>query len=366
MSGLTGTVKSWNGGKGFGFIVCAQVGGDVLFGREALPADVKEVRGNFLEGRPVVFDGAQGADGRFKATNVAVPYVEGKSLAGQIKSCSEKHGYGFITSSSLTEDVRFGIQDLPKGTSGDVKGELVLFDVAPKPDGKLQVSKLLFQSGKIATRVRGSTGGMMGGMAMGGMAMGGMGDANVQAAVQQAQSQGLMTGTVKSFSEKNGYGFISVPGYPMDVKFGKNDCTNAVGSGATVSFAPQQGFDGRVQATNVTSLGGGGATGGMKRTASMMMGGMGMMGMGMGAKAPKVEETATGRMGTGMIKSFNQAKGFGFISAAGVPGDIFFMLTSLPEEVRNTHGKEIQGRSCNFQISTTADGKVRAQDIKMM
>eukprot|EP00933_Yihiella_yeosuensis_P014391 TRINITY_DN1292_c0_g1_i1.p1 TRINITY_DN1292_c0_g1~~TRINITY_DN1292_c0_g1_i1.p1 ORF type:complete len:237 (-),score=80.26 TRINITY_DN1292_c0_g1_i1:337-954(-) len=202
-------------------------------------------------------------------------------------------------------------------------------------------------------------------------AMGGMGGADVQAAVQQAQSQGLMTGTVKSFSEKNGYGFISVPGYPMDVKFGKHDCTNEVGSGATVSFSPQQGFDGRVQATQVTSLGGGGMSGGMKRTAGMMMGGLGGMaammgGMGGMAKAPKVEETATGKMGTGMIKSFNQQKGFGFISAAGVPGDIFFMLTSLPEDVRNSHGKEIQGRSCSFQISTTADGKVRAQDIKMM
>merc|ERR1719440_2706937 len=100
-------------------------------------------------------------------------------------------------------------------------------------------------------------------------------------------------------------------------------------------------------------------SGGMKRTAGMMMGGLGGMaammgGMGGMAKAPKVEETATGKMGTGMIKSFNQQKGFGFISAAGVPGDIFFMLTSLPEDVRNSHGKEIQGRSCSFQISTTA------------
>ena len=30
---------------------------------------------------------------------------------------------------------------------------------------------------------------------------------------------------------------------------GKHDCTNEVGSGATVSFSPQQGFDGRVQAS---------------------------------------------------------------------------------------------------------------------
>ena len=62
MSGLSGTVKSWNGAKGFGFIMCPTVQGDVMFGRDALPPDVKEVQGKFLEGRSIVFDGAQGAD----------------------------------------------------------------------------------------------------------------------------------------------------------------------------------------------------------------------------------------------------------------------------------------------------------------
>ncbi|CAE8678378.1 unnamed protein product [Polarella glacialis] len=155
VSGLSGVVKSWNGSKGFGFITCDSLAGDVLFARTEMPQDVKEVRGKFLEGRPCVFDAQQQADGRFKATNLALPYVEGKSLAGQIKSFSEKHGYGFITSSSLTEDVRFQSSDvpqLPPGTS--LKEELVTFDVMPMQDGKLRVSKLFFQSNKIAERLK--------------------------------------------------------------------------------------------------------------------------------------------------------------------------------------------------------------------
>eukprot|EP00933_Yihiella_yeosuensis_P070155 TRINITY_DN776_c0_g1_i9.p1 TRINITY_DN776_c0_g1~~TRINITY_DN776_c0_g1_i9.p1 ORF type:complete len:298 (-),score=88.79 TRINITY_DN776_c0_g1_i9:170-1063(-) len=297
MSGLSGTVKSWNGAKGFGFIMCPTVQGDVMFGRDALPPDVKEVQGKFLEGRSIVFDGAQGADGRFKATSVAVPYIEGRSLAGQVKSWSDKHGYGFITSSSLTEDVRFGRQDLPKGVDGNIKDELVIFDVAPKPDGKLAVSKLLFQSGKIATRVRGSMGNMMGMMMSGMGGMGGMG--------------GQQGGTKRPASAMGGMGQMNQMQQMM-----------------------------------------------------MGMGGMGMMGGP--AKKPHVEQTGTGQRSNGMIKSFNGAKGFGFISAAGVPGDIFFLLTGLPAEARNTHGNELQGKSVSFEIATTPDGKVRAQDIMLL
>eukprot|EP00933_Yihiella_yeosuensis_P038301 TRINITY_DN3223_c0_g1_i1.p1 TRINITY_DN3223_c0_g1~~TRINITY_DN3223_c0_g1_i1.p1 ORF type:complete len:296 (+),score=79.29 TRINITY_DN3223_c0_g1_i1:79-966(+) len=294
MSGLSGVVKSWNGGKGYGFITAPQIQGDVMFSRDALPEDVKEVRGKFLEGRTVVFDGAPGPDGRYKATSVAIPYIEGKSLAGQIKSFSEKHGYGFITSSSLTEDVRFSLQDLPAAGGMNVKGELVMFDVTVKPDGKLQVSKLLFQSGKIANRVKG---GMMGGM-MGQMGMGGL--------AGMAAMSGMQAG-------------------------------------------------------------------GQKRPANAMMGQMGMMnmmGMGMGGgmlKQQKVEvqTTGTGKRANGMIKSFNSGKGFGFISAAGVPGDIFFLLTALPEPFRNTHGNELTGKTVNFEIATTNDGKVRATDVQM-
>ncbi|CAE8585113.1 unnamed protein product, partial [Polarella glacialis] len=96
-SGLSGSVKSWNGAKGFGFITGSSCPVDVFFSRTELPDDVKEVQGKFMQGRPVVFDAEQLPDGRFKATAVAVPYIEGKEIAGKIKTFVEKNGYGFIT-----------------------------------------------------------------------------------------------------------------------------------------------------------------------------------------------------------------------------------------------------------------------------
>ncbi|CAE8627856.1 unnamed protein product [Polarella glacialis] len=374
VSGLSGTVKSWNGAKGFGFITGSSLPGDILFGRTELPEDIREVQGKFLEGRPIVFDAAQGPDGRYKATAVAVPLMEGKELAGKIKTFSEKHGYGFITSSSLTEDVRFHTTDLPQGVTpgAHLREELVTFEVQALPDGKLRTTSLRFQSKKIAMRLGSMAvqGGMPQMMGMQGgmpqmMGMGG-GVAPLQA-IQAAQAQGLMTGTVKSYSEKNGYGFLNVAGYPMDIKFGRNELAGgAVSVGETVSFSANQTPNGQVTASNVTSLGGG-----MKRPAAAM-GGMQMMGMGMtgmggmgGVKKPAVTETATGRSAYGMIKTFNGQKGFGFISSPGVPGDVFFMQTSLPAEVRDFHGKDLQGKNVNFKVSQTSDGKTRAQDITM-
>eukprot|EP00933_Yihiella_yeosuensis_P005424 TRINITY_DN109933_c0_g1_i1.p1 TRINITY_DN109933_c0_g1~~TRINITY_DN109933_c0_g1_i1.p1 ORF type:complete len:375 (+),score=108.28 TRINITY_DN109933_c0_g1_i1:75-1199(+) len=368
-TGLSSTVKSWNGQKGFGFIEGAALGaGDIFFGRAELPPDIKEVQGKFLVGRPVVFDSERCPDGKTKATAVAVPYVEGQPLAGSIKSFSAQNQYGFITSSSLTEDVRFNKTDLPDHFPGaDLKGALVTFEVTPRPDGKLLGTNVRFQSKKISDRLGGGglagqmVNPMMMGMMGGGMA-GGMNMA-VQKAVQEAQAQGLQTGTVKSYADKNGYGFITVPGFPQDVKFGKTDLAGGVpNAGDSVSFVPQQSMDGRVTGTNVAVLG----AGGTKRNAATMMGGMMMGGMGMmGAmmKKPKVEETLTGASKQGMIKTYNNSKGFGFIAAVGVSGDVFFMKTSLPQEAQNLQGDALQGKGVSFQVSTTADGKVRAQNI---
>ncbi|CAE8637133.1 unnamed protein product [Polarella glacialis] len=361
VAGLSGTVKSWNGAKGFGFITGSSLPGDILFGRTELPEDIREVQGKFLEGRPIVFDAQQGPGGRYKATAVAVPLMEGKEVAGKIKTFSEKHGYGFITSSSLTEDVRFQTTDLPQGVTpgAHLRDELVTFEVQALPDGKLRVSSLRFQSKKIAMRVTGGMAMQQGGKG-GNMGMG-MGMVDLQA-VQAAQAQGLMTGIVKSYSEKNGYGFLNVAGYPMDIKFGRNELAgDSVSVGETVSFSAVQTPDGRITASNVTSL-----SGGMKRPASAM-GGMGMMGMmGMGAvQKPAVTETPTGRSAYGMIKTYNGQKGFGFISSPAIPGDVFFMRTALPAEVQSLHGNDLQSKNVNFQVSQTSDGKMRAQDITM-
>merc|ERR1719291_493335 len=97
----------------------------------------------------------------------------------------------------------------------------------------------------------------------------------------------------------------------------------------------------------------------------MGFGGNGMMGMGGPAKSQKVhvKQTGTGQRSNGTIKSFNGLKGFGFISAVGFAADLFFLLTDLPADARNMHGNELQSKDVSFEIATTPDGKVRAQDI---
>ncbi|CAK0796373.1 unnamed protein product [Prorocentrum cordatum] len=86
---LSGLVKSWNGLKGYGFIPggqTAEVEGDIMFSRNELPADAREVSDKVLRGRQVQFEGQRGADGRAKATAVALFPVEGYPLPGEIKS----------------------------------------------------------------------------------------------------------------------------------------------------------------------------------------------------------------------------------------------------------------------------------------
>eukprot|EP00933_Yihiella_yeosuensis_P054608 TRINITY_DN530_c2_g1_i1.p1 TRINITY_DN530_c2_g1~~TRINITY_DN530_c2_g1_i1.p1 ORF type:complete len:397 (-),score=118.53 TRINITY_DN530_c2_g1_i1:151-1341(-) len=392
VTGLSGTVKTYNGIKGYGFITgSALAQADILFGRDSLPEDVKEVQGKFMEGRQVMFDAAAGPDGRYKATAVAIPFQEGKQLAGQIKFFKEDKGFGFIKSSSLTEDVHFKISDLPPVLSGtELKDELVIFDVSSLPDGKLQVTKMLFQSSKIAARLRGEApaggkgggkGGMGGGMgAMAGMAggmagmgggMAGMGGA-MGMGMQADASQNTCTGMVKSYSEKNGYGFVNMPGYGMDIKFGRNDLqVPTIAQGTQVTFSCSQDQQGRLCAHNVIPAGGAGMTGmgmqggGMKRPAAAMggMGGMGGMGMGMNKmQKTVVSETPTGQYAAGVIKSFNTGKGFGFISCPTCPGDVFFMKSSLP---LNAQAAIQVNQAVNFEISQTSDGKIRAQNITL-
>lgn len=323
----SGTVKTYNGVKGFGFITNSTLQeGDIFFGREALQDDAKEVQGKFLEGRTVYFNAQQQEDGRYKATSVAVPYEEGKPVAGKIKTFSERNGYGFATSAALETDVHFKADIVPQHMPGiSLKEELVIFEVKTLPDGKVAASSMRFQSAKIWDRLKGgemaAMYGMGGGMGMMGMDMGmgmmggggpmmggymkgggsgmmhggksgGKGSVGPKGGVPRAFAEKPMpssapsssgsekaNGVVKSYSEKNGYGFINVPGMPMDIKFGKQDLMQLgnVTPGTQVNFSCVQDPMGRFVAQQVRVKGAAGAMPSsvpVKRPSSAM-GGMG-------------------------------------------------------------------------------------------
>lgn len=469
MSTVQGVVKSWNGAKGFGFITCPQVAGDVFFGKTDLPEDAQEVTGKFLDGRMVFFSLMPGGDGKYKAMNMKIPFEPGKPCAGVIKTFSESTGYGFITSSSLDQDVRFERKDLPVAPGQNLRGELVNFEVQALPDGKIRVGQVRFQSKAAAERLglvpvapadaassaaasaaaanaaaaaasfmtqaapqmptaeslasmaqyasmaqlyglasMGGLGGLMG-MQMGGLgAMAGLagipglaglpgmaGLAGLQGlaglpgmgsipgiasmssmaadplaayAADAAAQSGQLTGTVKSFSERNGYGFIKMPGTTADIFFGKNEINcdlTLLMPGALVCFTPSVAPDGRMNGKQVNVIGGVG----MKRPAVVVAPGFqaalsnsafeDYAGFGPAVKRARQEEALAG-VTQGVIKTYNSMKGFGFISCPGVQQDVYFMKVQLPHEMQEVN---LQGRAVNFEVTYAADGKIRASSI---
>jgi len=386
--GLQGTVKSWNGSKGYGFINCDQTAGDVFFSRNELPEEAREVRGNFLEGRTVSFDSHQTDDGRLKASNVQILVVEGQPMAGIIKSYSEQNRYGFISCTSLADDVRFQASDLPMVMPGaHLKGKLVTFDMQQMPDGKLRVTKMQFQTSKIAAEVNALGGGKGAPGGFQRLALPAMPAPAAQPLQQHHMQQhhmqqqqhngggmGMLTGMVKSFSDRNGYGFISAPGQAQDLKFGKADLIGeTVAAGTMVSFMPAMSPDGRMQARQVQPAG-------QKRPGGNFGGAAGN-----GAALPRPNKqprtgpwenpssagpwqspsasfagAGAGQSMTGMVKSYIPTKGFGFITTPQVAGDVYFMRQALPAEVQDS---ELKGMSVSFELTFTADGKQRAQNV---
>jgi len=357
--GLEGIVKSWNGSKGFGFILSDAIQGDVFFSRNELPEEAREVRGTFLEGRRVSFVAQQSADGRVKASSVAITAAAGQPVAGIIKSYSEQNRYGFVTSSSLTEDARFQSSDLPQMLPGvNLKGKLVIFETQQLQDGKLRVTKMQFQTSKIAAEVAPTAGGFT---TFGAPA------ANV---MMNPLMTGFISGIVKSFSDKHGYGFINIPGQPIDIKFGRVDVMggNMVDAGEMVKFIPMVGPDGRLQAKHVQSESGRG--GGIKRTGvpTSMLGVSGgdrpgkqqRYGADQGFNEQLVDPGVVGQYLTGAVKSYIPSTGFGFISCPDVSGDIYFSKHMIPPEMQNA---ELKGQGVTFELSCAPDGKLRATNV---
>jgi len=73
-------------------------------------------------------------------------------------------------------------------------------------------------------------------------------------------------------------------------------------------------------------------------------------------------EEATARL-SGAVKSFNMAKGFGFISCEGIAEDIFFLRSELPGGLATGHAE--QGQPVGFEIQLTPDGRYRAARISL-
>jgi len=358
-----GWVKSYHGKKGFGFIGSEKVEGDIMFSRNELPDDAKEVRGNFLEGRSVIFSIGAGPDGRFKAKSVAISAEEGQPLPGVVKSYNRQRGYGFLTSSSLSGDIHFdhmhfdGLNEVNPSVS--LVGELVSFVMKQMPNGWMRARKVQFQTKHIAQRIKGQ--------GVSGFPMPGM---NVAPMIPHAAgSTGLPIGVVRSFNNNSGYGFIEAPGISSDIFFGKKDVPGgAIAVGSVVKFSLVRGPDGKLQGKNLqdADLPNQGMNVHVKRTPVQgMKRGIGQVAMAGGlAKTLKVDTTPTGEYDQGVVKSYNRSKGFGFInsSSGGIPGDIFFLRSSLQSDIQD---QTLDGEMVSYELARSVDGNVRALNISL-
>mmetsp|Transcript_67491 Transcript_67491/g.137386 ORF Transcript_67491/g.137386 Transcript_67491/m.137386 type:complete len:282 (+) Transcript_67491:2-847(+) len=266
-----------------------------------------------------------------------------KPSCGIVKSFNPMKGFGFIASNDWpTGDIYFKFQ-------GDAlkAGSAVSFTLNVRPDGAAQA-------------------------------------ANVTPALSEGD---MAAGSIKTFSDKHGWGFVSVAGQP-DIYFKKQDLpadlqildSNSL-LGQEVRFSIHVTPDGKMQMKS-------GAVGkqGMKRTlgappsntgiipAYGSKGGMGAAGGAYGDAGAWGESSKRFKGGgkggakggdslEGVIKSYNPAKGFGFIGCDATGCDVYFKGSNVPPEYQ---AQPLQGASVLFQVIYMPDGKPQAQTVQIM
>jgi len=180
--------------KGYGKFDAGWGAGDKGYGKAAEPKGWgKEDRG------PAKGSAKGGEKGK---TNIGpnVAEVLGQSI-GTIKSFNDKNGYGFIDSPEVKD---LGYQDvfMHHQQMGNFKvGDTVVFTCYLNDKGNPQGKDLMTEAD--ADRAQGGGGGAKSSGGKGGRSPGGGPDV--------ADVLGQMLGTLKSFNDKNGYGFISCP-----------------------------------------------------------------------------------------------------------------------------------------------------------
>merc|ERR1719491_1073125 len=181
----------YTGDKGYGKLDGGWGAGDKGFGKGEMKGYGKGDKGL-----------AKGSD-KGKSTHVGpnIAEVLGQSI-GVIKSFSEKNGYGFIDCPEVKD---MGYQDvfMHHQQMGNFKdGDEVVFTCYLNDKGNPQAKELMSQAQ--ADRAQGGGGGgKSSGGPSGGKGKSPGGGPDVQ------ETLGQMEGNIKSFNDKNGYGFIS-------------------------------------------------------------------------------------------------------------------------------------------------------------
>lgn len=253
--------------------------------------------------------------------------------AGVVNFFDSSKGFGFIASQQIQGDVFFGRHDLPAELKDSVhdpgffelRGREVLFRLTP-----------------------------------------GEGKQHAREVVLSPSESMPVVGTVVSYNDQTGYGFISVSSHQGgDVFFSWRDIPPQMHAldgrsltGKTASFSVIQQAGGKPQAKNlkfcksgVNDFWGGKGGGGGGWSAMGGKGGWSAMGaLTMGG----ITSLRDGQGAQGTVTSYNAQRGFGFISCEMSPGaDLYFKSTEeLPV-----------GTNLAFYVKIMPDGKPQARDL---
>jgi len=297
-----GLVKSYNDAKGFGFIVSSMLenGQEVMFGKKELASVPMEARNN-LQNQLILFKVQPSQDGRLRACEVqlqngkaggppggkmqsqvqnahpaqpmqqqwqqprqAPTPMSGSAVVGNIKSYSEKHGYGFISAAGMS-DARFQTRDVdPSELSMMQPGTSVTFLPVSTDNGRVQAREVRISNGASPApqpvgMKRPFDGGFQQQQAhfttLEPQAKQQRTDATASN-FQQANAGTVMNGSVKTFNPVKGFGFITSEEFEGDAFFMKSELNGADGvqPGQMVNFELMVGDNGKYRASNIQLL----------------------------------------------------------------------------------------------------------------
>jgi len=251
------------------------------------------------------------------ANGGAAEGMQASDLSGIVRSYNGSKGFGFITGQGIFSDVMFSRHELPEDAR-EVRGKFlegrqVVFDAVISHDGRAKSTGLIIPN-----------------------------------------SDGVfLPGMVKSYSEKNGYGFISSSSIPSeDIRFSKADFPPLIPGinlkGALVIFQKQKQTDGKLRVIKIQFQ--------TARIAEKFKTFSGLDSSDQGAAHPSYQPTIGGML-TGMVKSFSEKNGYGFIRIPGQPSDIMFGKSDV------SGGSIIVGTNVQFLLAMAQDGRVRAKQV---
>uniref|UniRef100_A0A7S2NUC7 CSD domain-containing protein n=1 Tax=Zooxanthella nutricula TaxID=1333877 RepID=A0A7S2NUC7_9DINO len=283
--------------------------------------------------------------------------ADGATLTGGIKSINAEKGYGFVVSGDLQADLYF---KLDPATAAMAPGQQVSFVLRWMRDGKAQAHDLA-----------------------------------------PALSHGdVVAGCVRMYNDAKGFGFVSSEQTRQDIYFNKavlpadrQAASAAELIACQVQVSVKLTNDGKPQAQDLALLSGpdfsmleslkrsreaasDGSADGSAAKRPRQDGFNGGMAAGWGGAAAAVAPALVGKGAggwessapegatcTGTVRTYNAAKGFGFIGSPNVTtGDVYFKGDKVPPHLQ---GVPLEGHQVQFLVRYTPDGKAQAAQMQM-